>query len=224
MSLPATVVVSAAGLGTRLGLNKPKALLELAGRPLIHWQLAMLADVEDVRIVVGYHAGAVTDAVFAVRPDATVVLNHEFISTGTAASLMRGVAHADGPVLSLDCDLVVHPEDLRAFLDTPAPLLGVVPVQSLKPVAAEVEETPNGPIVRGFERDGANGRFEWSGLVSFDPSAPNLGPTRGHVFELVAPLLPAPARRIRALEVDYADEIPAMERWIESLLEEGALT
>lgn len=223
MSLPATVVVNAAGLGTRLGLNKPKALLELAGRPLIHWQLAMLDGVEDVRVVAGYHAAAVADAVFAVRPDATVVLNHEFLSTGTAASLMRGVAHTDGTVLSLDCDLVVHPEDLRAFLATAAPLLGVVPMQSLEPVAADIAETAAGPVVQGFSRDLSAGRFEWSGLVSFDPSDPRLGPARGHVFELVSPLLPAPARSIRALEVDYADEIAAMERWIESLVEEGAL-
>jgi choline kinase len=221
---PSTVVVSAAGLGTRMGLNKPKALLELAGRPLIHWQLAMLADVDDVRVVAGYHAADVTDAVFAARPDATVVLNHEYVSTGTAASLMRGVAHADGPVLSLDCDLVVHPEDLRAFLATPAPALGVVPTQSLQPVAAEVTQSRTGPVVSGFDHENTDTPFEWSGLVSFDPTDPRLGPDRGHVFELVAPLLPLPARQIRARELDYPDEVESMTRWIESLLQEGALS
>lgn len=224
MSLPAAVVVNAAGLGSRLGLDRPKALLEVAGRPLIHWQLTMLADVEDVRVVAGYDAQEVVAAVFAERPDATIVFNHDYRSTGTASSLMRGARHLDGPVLSLDCDLVVHPDDLRAFLDTPAPLLGVVPVQSEEPVSVAVAGRDGSLTALGFgaEQPGTE-TLEWSGLTSFDPGHPDLGPDDRHVFELIRPLLPMPAVRIRAVEVDYPSEIATMERWIERLREDGAL-
>ena len=54
-------------------------------------------EVEDVRVVLGYRAAEVARVVFAVRPDATVVLNHEFASTGTAASFLRGAAGSTGP-------------------------------------------------------------------------------------------------------------------------------
>ena len=49
-----TVIISCAGMGTRLGLNIPKCLVEINGKTLLEIQLQQLEDVEDVRIVVGY--------------------------------------------------------------------------------------------------------------------------------------------------------------------------
>lgn len=220
MSLPAAVVVNAAGLGSRMGLDVPKALLEVAGRPLIAWQLAMLSDVPDVRVVIGYRAAEVADLVFGLRPDATVALNHRFSSSGTASSLMRGAAClATDAVVSLDCDLVVHPEDLRHFVNAEADVLGVVPVQSTEPVFVDVEDG----VAQDFLRTPAPNALEWSGLVRFDPSNPALGATQGHVFELIRNLLPMPARRIRAREVDYPEEVPAMEKWLMTLVAEGLI-
>lgn len=222
MPVPATVVVNAAGLGSRLGLDRPKALLEIAGRPLIAWQLDLLRDVPDVRVVLGYQAAAVTDVVFGSRPDATVVLNHEYASTGTAASLMKGAALAPGLVLSLDCDLVVHPADLAVFLEATGPMLGVLDVQSNEPVLVRVADEDGGLVARDFDREMRPGDFEWSGLITFDPTDSRLGSDRGHVFEMLRGLLPVPAHRIRAREVDYPDEIRAMEQWIDTLADEGA--
>lgn len=223
MPVPAAVVVNAAGLGSRLGLDAPKALLAVGGRPLIAWQLDLLRDVEDVRVVLGYRAAEVADVVFAARPDVTVVLNHDFASTGTAASLLRGatVAHARA-VVSVDCDLVVHPDDLRTFLAADADVLGVVEVQSDEPVFVRTSGDGEGLHAREFDREYRDGDYEWSGLVRFDPSVPHLGPSRGHVFEMIANLLPMPARQIRAREVDYLDEVDAMAAWIDQLAAEGA--
>jgi choline kinase len=224
VSLPTTVVVNAAGLGSRMGLNRPKALVEIEGRPLIAWQLAMLDSVEDVRVVLGYRAAEVAEVVFALRPEATVVLNHEFASTGTAASFLRGAAGADGPVVSLDCDLLVHPDDLRAFIDGPAPLLGVFRRQSMEPVLVEVVERDGEEMAVQFTREpDADPAWEWSGLVSLGHSTVVPGTSRGHVFEMVAPILPVPVREIRAREVDYEEEIEDMAAWIRSLTDEGVL-
>lgn len=224
MQIPATVVVNAAGLGSRLGLDRPKALLKIDGRSLIAWQMRLLHDVEDVRVVVGYQAAEVADAVFAVRPDAMVVLNHEYSSTGTAASLAQGAAGVSTLVVSLDCDLVVHPDDLAAFVNANGPVLGVLPVQSNDPVLVRVDDGPDGLTARGFDRVRQPGDLEWSGLVTFDPTSPLLGPTRGHVFQMVEGMLPMPARLIRAREVDYPDEIGPMTDWIRRLASERVLT
>ena len=70
-------VVPAAGSGERLGGGRPKALVELAGRPLVSRALDALA------------AGGVTDAVVVVPPD----------PAGAAALL--GVLAADPPPLRL---------------------------------------------------------------------------------------------------------------------------
>lgn len=207
-----------------MGLNRPKALVEVAGRPLVAWQLAMLDAVEDVRVVLGYRAAEVADVVFAVRPDAMVVLNHEFASTGTAASFLRGAAGAPGPVLSLDCDLVVHPDDLRAFIAEPAPRLGVFRPQSVEPVLVDVMERASRKLAARFTTGCRHeGSWEWSGLVSLAHPRDAPASARGHVFEMVEPLLPLPIHEIRAREVDYEEEIEDMERWIETLLDEGLL-
>ncbi len=45
-------VIAAAGLGTRLGADAPKALVNVAGQPLVAWALDRVADVADVVAVV----------------------------------------------------------------------------------------------------------------------------------------------------------------------------
>jgi len=218
------VVVNAAGLGSRLGLDRPKALLEIEGRPLIGWQMDLLRDVDDVRVVLGYRAAEVADAVFAEREDVTVVLNHEYSTTGTAASLMLGAAGLTSRVLSLDCDLVVHPDDFSAFVQSDEAALGVLPVQSDEPVLVRVTDGTEGLMACGFDREFRPGHYEWSGLIIFDPRDSRLASSRGHVFEMVADLLPMRARRIRAREVDYPDEIEPMREWIKLLKAEGAFS
>jgi 2-C-methyl-D-erythritol 4-phosphate cytidylyltransferase len=55
----AVALIVAAGLGERLGASRPKALVELAGRPLVHWSVDVLASVASIeRIVVALPAGA----------------------------------------------------------------------------------------------------------------------------------------------------------------------
>jgi 2-C-methyl-D-erythritol 4-phosphate cytidylyltransferase len=49
----AVALIVAAGLGERLGASRPKALVELAGRPLLQWSVDVLASVAAIeRIVV----------------------------------------------------------------------------------------------------------------------------------------------------------------------------
>jgi 2-C-methyl-D-erythritol 4-phosphate cytidylyltransferase len=54
----AVALIVAAGLGERLGASSPKALVELAGRPLLQWSIDTLSSVTAIeRIVVALPAG-----------------------------------------------------------------------------------------------------------------------------------------------------------------------
>ena len=53
----ATAVIAAAGSGDRLGAGGPKALVEVAGKPLLAWSLAALEAAERVGAVVDRRAG-----------------------------------------------------------------------------------------------------------------------------------------------------------------------
>jgi len=64
---PATVVVLAAGQGTRMRSSRPKVLHELCGRPMLHWVLdqALALDPERVLVVVGHGADEVQASIEA---------------------------------------------------------------------------------------------------------------------------------------------------------------
>jgi 2-C-methyl-D-erythritol 4-phosphate cytidylyltransferase len=54
----AVALIVAAGLGERLGAGRPKALVELAGRPLLQWSLDVLGAIEEIeRVVVALPPG-----------------------------------------------------------------------------------------------------------------------------------------------------------------------
>jgi MobA-like NTP transferase domain len=211
-----TVVISAAGMARRLGMGRTKALIDVLGRPLIHWHLDLLRDVPDVRVVVGYQAQDVIDTVLAVRRDVIFVYNHAFASTGTAASLCLGSRGVAGDVLSLDGDLLVHPEDLRAFLTEPDPCLGCLPCASTDPVYVTLDGAAGRQRVTGFSR--ASGDAEWSGLAKVPArwlaAAWLEGGGRGHVFELMARHLPLAARSIRASEIDTNEDYEQALEWM----------
>lgn len=217
-------VINAAGSGRRMGKNLPKCLIPILGNPLVFWQLQTLAAFEQVVVVIGYRAEEVRRTVQAFRPDARFVLNPDYESTGTASSLSLGAAEHRGAVLSLDGDLLVHPHDLTRLATAPEPCIGVCPIQSLSPVYVELEASEDLLTAKEFHRD--QNRLlqhfaqEWTGLVMYDTRQHSLT-GRGHVFEMIRPLLPCAAVSVRCREIDYPEEIAAMENWLASLMAEG---
>jgi choline kinase len=209
-------VISAAGMGTRLGMSMPKALVELRGKPILTRQLEMLADVADVVIVAGYRSQLVLDLLRTVRPSARVALNHEFTSTGTAASLVKGAALARDWIVSLDGDLLVRPEDLQAVLAHPGPCLGVIPTRSTAPVHAELD---GDEMVVDLSQERET-KWEWSGLAKIEREvALSLG--RRHVFSGLVPHLPIRAIAIDCVEIDDLDDLEYADRWVAGHEREG---
>jgi len=127
MSISKTVIISCAGMGSRLGMNMTKALIKLHEKTIIEWQLDFLKDIEDVRIVVGYQYSQVIETVLNKRKDVIFVFNHDYRNTGTAASFVKGVKNTkEGSlVISLDGDLLVHPEDFKKIIESDYEFVGV---------------------------------------------------------------------------------------------------
>lgn len=202
-----SVVISAAGLGTRLGLNRPKALVEVRGKPLLQWQLEMLRDVEDVIVVAGFQAHAVVELVRDLRPDALICLNHEFATTGTAASVAKAASLAHPWVVSLDGDLLVDEADLRRFLGQEGSCLGLIPATSKAPVYA----TLGGDVVTGLTQQDPT-PWEWSGLARLPrAAATQLG--RGHVFHGLVAHLPMAWQTVDCVEIDEIEDLDLAEAW-----------
>jgi bifunctional UDP-N-acetylglucosamine pyrophosphorylase/glucosamine-1-phosphate N-acetyltransferase len=97
-----TVVILAAGLGTRMKSNLAKALHALAGRPLIEHVLNAAAglDPEKIVLILGHQADAVRKSAEQYR--AEIVLQREQLGTGHAVQQAReAISASSGPILIL---------------------------------------------------------------------------------------------------------------------------
>ena len=123
-----TAVLLAAGEGTRLHpytLDRPKCLVEVAGRPLLDRALAALeaAGFDEVVIVTGYREDVLQGflagrAVHPQRLRVTCVRNPEYARTNNAYSLWSAREAVPGGFVLLDGDLLFEPAVLTALLAT----------------------------------------------------------------------------------------------------------
>jgi choline kinase len=218
-------VINSAGRGTRMGQARPKCLTPILRFPLIHWQLEALCSFREVVVVVGFRAQEVIDTVRAIRPDAEFIMNSEYESTGTAASLSIALRSSESPVISVDGDLLVHPHDLHSLASTTIPAIGVSDIQSLAPVLVSCDIGEDGEVLAtAFHHaepvDSVRNPREWTGLVTLDPKLHHVS-GKGHVYQMIAPLLPCPVVNVRCREIDFPAEVPVMENWLRTLIAEG---
>lgn len=206
MTVSKTVIISCAGMGKRLGLGTSKCLVDVAGESLIMRNLKMLDDVDDVRVVVGFQAEKVIEAVNAYRTDVTFVFNHDFAHTNTGDSVRLAAEHANEYVLTIDGDLLLHPEDMRKILEADGEFVGVTAPGTDNPVLADVD----GADVIGFSRE--HGQYEWTGVTQV--KADKILDGSGHTYQLIEPYLPMPYIYLRTKEIDTPDDYDRAVRWV----------
>lgn len=116
-------LILAAGFGSRLGYEMPKALIEWEDACIIDHQIANLqeAGIEDVWVVTGFQSERVREHVAENWPDARFVQNPLFMDTNTAKSMLIGLQEipADERVVALNGDVVFDAGVLDLLLDEP---------------------------------------------------------------------------------------------------------
>ncbi|HVG49468.1 MAG TPA: bifunctional UDP-N-acetylglucosamine diphosphorylase/glucosamine-1-phosphate N-acetyltransferase GlmU [Rubellimicrobium sp.] len=124
MSGGVSVVILAAGQGTRMNSDRPKVLHELAGAPLLHHAMRSAAALGPERTVVvtGVGAREVEKAARAFDPEVQTV--HQAEQKGTAHAVLQAsdlLADHDGDVIVLYGDTpFVTPETLERMLEARA--------------------------------------------------------------------------------------------------------
>jgi len=206
-----SVVISCAGIGSRLGLGLTKALVQINGGSLISWQLKLFKDVEDLRLVIGFQGGEIIDEVRKFRDDVIFCYNHRYFETKTGASYYLGARHANQETLEWDGDLLVHPDDVNTILNTPGEFICYGDITSEDNVCVRVDE--NGDVT-AFSREG--GDYEWTGPASMEKK--HLIYCTQNVFNMFEPLCPMRGIKVRAYDIDtYNDYIRVSEitkNWI----------
>lgn len=191
-------VISAAGLGSRLGLDMPKCLLEINHKPIIEYQLDLLRDVEDVRVVVGFLEEQVIKKVRGIRPDAVFVRNPLYQTTSTAYSLYLATRDLKTPFLIMDGDLLIEPGSFRRFLQgcgEPDSIIGVTRAKTEDAVFVDIR----GERIHQFYRSPAM-EFEWCGIAYLAGIGINGGDT--FIYEELQRKCPLRYSEITCYEID----------------------
>ena len=114
-----TVIILAAGEGTRMKSNTAKVLHRVAGRPLLGHVLAAVEHLQpkEIRIVVGSGRQSVEEYISEVLPSATTIFQEKRGGTGHATQLALAGNDIRGTVLVLAGDTpMLTGQSLAAFL------------------------------------------------------------------------------------------------------------
>jgi len=109
MSLP-RVILLAAGQGSRLGplaANRPKALMPVAGEPLILRTLRQFheAGFQDITVVIGHMRDAMESALIGADNKPTIIINDHYATDTNIGSLLCGLQEYDTPALVFEADI-----------------------------------------------------------------------------------------------------------------------
>lgn len=200
-----SVVISCAGIGSRLGLGLTKALVQINGGSLISWQLKLFKDVEDLRIVIGFQAGEIIEEVLKYRQNVVFCYNHRYFETKTGASFFLGARHANNEILEWDGDLLVHPDDVKMLLKIKGEYICYGDKTSEETVFVRTNDKGE---VLSFSRE--SGDYEWTGPACM--AKRNLTYNSNNVFNMFEPLCPMRGIKVRAYDIDtYNDYIRVSE-------------
>lgn len=211
-------VIAVAGLGSRLGHGKPKCLVEVAGRRILEWQLELLRDVADVRLVVGYLEHEVIETAFKLRPDLTLVRNPAYRTTTTQQSYWLGAKYLTAPCLYLDGDIIFEPVSFQAFLvraARSAPLIGVTKAKTDQAVFAATEGEFEQLKVTSFSRT-VRSQWEWANVACLPPGM--LEENGGDVFSRLALSAPLSAQSVECYEVDTEHDLAEAQAFVAGAL------
>lgn len=201
-----TIIICCAGMGTRLGIGSTKALIDICGKPLIIRQLELMKDYDDVRIVIGYQAGRVIDAVNQFRKDIMYAFNYDYRMTGEAVSLSKALVGLRKYTVIIDGDILMNAVDFSGFMNYPNECLGICAINSDEPIYAIVDEKMD---VVGLNEEAGTHEFSCLAKVLSE----RLQPGNRSVYEMLRPLLPIHSVQLRARDIDTPDDYDRMLRW-----------
>lgn len=191
-------VIAAAGFGSRLNQGIPKCLVEVNGHKIIEYQLALLQNVPDVRIVIGYHGDAVIQTAKMLRPDIKCIPNDHFDSTTTLQSYYIGCNNIHDFFILLDGDIIPHKSSFQHFVSqfTGENIVGISPASTQDAVFVHTDE--QGRIIE-FTRTRPSS-YEWSNIAVLHSDM--LTNEATYVYQCIEKKLPIQSAAIERLEID----------------------
>ncbi len=132
----AVALIVAAGRGERLGSGRPKALVPLAGRPMLEWSVEALRAVPDVEQIV---VALPPETRYGVAPDGLVAVTGGETRSHSVREALRAAAPGD-PVIVHDAARPLAPPELFARVLVELSQTGADAVIAAAPVCDTIKE------------------------------------------------------------------------------------
>lgn len=211
-----TVVIAAAGVGSRLGAGIPKCLVEVCGHAVFEYQLRAFDWADEIRMVVGYRAAEVIERVSAVNDKVVFVHNREYSTTNLRQSYYLGAQGITGKALFLDGDTIMGNTAsglIHEACKTNEDFIAVVRTLSENPIYAGVQ---NGKVQWfSYERES---EYELANAAFMD--AERLEYLNTLFYVQLEQYLPTKAIPIESLEIDTPADRCHAERIVAACAEE----
>jgi choline kinase len=204
MSIIKHAIISAAGMGTRIGLNIPKCLLKFDGVSIIEHQLNLLNEIEDIRVVVGFMEESVIKEARKFRNDITFVRNPNYQQTSNTTSIYLAMRELKAPSILIDGDLLINKENFKKFIskyDGNNPLVGITNATTDNAVYVEIN---NKSEAIKFDTN-TKSKYEWSGIACINNiEVKNDVP---FLYQVLSKHLPLKTEYIECSEIDTPDDL-----------------
>ncbi len=185
------VIIPAAGVGSRLRPyteDAPKALVPIAGRPLIWHTMRRLAKmkVSEVIVVSGYMSEMLRASLDACpeTPPLRFVENPDFASTNSIVSLGLTKPFWDKPFCVLDGDVLVSCDLLQRVLDSPRDVLAVDTSKAYADIDMKVRIHDGRAVDFGKDLEPSARQGEFFGVSRWSP--PNAARLAAAIDEMLA--------------------------------------
>lgn len=213
MSSIKNAVIAAAGLGSRLGLGMPKAMISVNNSTILGRLIDMLSEhVENIVVVVGYREELIAEYCQNHYRHVILVRNPDYATTNTAQSMEMGAQYLQGKTIFLDGDLLVEKKSLATFISLASRkdlLLGVAMLKTEQPVYAScMQQDDDYLAIHSFSRT-EKSPYEWANLFVGDSAV--LNNAKGYVFEKLAENSNLLAAIINVEEIDTPEDLKRSE-------------
>lgn len=203
MSVLKYAVIAAAGYGSRLHQGIPKCLVTVNDHKIIEYQLALLRDIPNVRIVVGYCADQVIEFVKKIRPDVKCIINEYFDTTNTLQSYYLCCHDIHDFFILLDGDIIPQRTSFKKFLAEfqGENVVGVARTNTEDAVFTHLDESDR---IIEFTREKPS-LYEWSNIALLHSD--RITNENTYVYQCIEKFLPVQAKAIERLEIDTPQDM-----------------
>jgi choline kinase len=204
-------IVTAAGLGSRLGHGIPKCMLTVGNKNkiiLLDRLIVQLRDVvENIILVVGYREELIIQHCGLYHRDVILMRNPSYRETNTAYSYwLASRILKDNKVLFIDGDIAITTQSLKNLVQeaqTIDLLIGITPTNSENPIGVKFDQ--EGSKVIDFSKTNTL-PMEWANVFVGKADIFNNNPET-YVFEILKKHLPQQGSVVCIAEIDTTQDL-----------------